>query len=344
MNLSDFVEPLILELRNEGRRGTAKAYRSTLNSVLEYGGENLKLSTVFEKSWLSNYQSWISGRGRASNTGSFYMSILQRLYHQALEAKLVKHIPDLFANSFTGYTPTQKRALSAAVISLISEADLSGKKGLEFSRDMFMLSFYLQGIAFVDLAFLRKTDWKGDNISYYRCKSKSYINTPVGEEAKQILLKYQALTSKESLYLLPIITEKEKEAYDQYQSALRNQNRRLKRIASLLEITENLTTYVSRHSWATIAHHEGVPASHISQALGHQTETVTHIYLKSFNDDTLRKANDVVIAALNRESEGNKEKKKATDKENVALGCVNKEKNVRHYTSDGHFLSANIEV
>ncbi|NDV66756.1 site-specific integrase [Bacteroides sp. 224] len=344
MNLSNFVMPLIFGLRNEGRRGTAKAYRSTLNSVLEYGGKDLKLSTVFEKSWLSNYQLWISGRGLESNTSSFYLSILQRLYHQALEIGLVKHIPDLFANILIRHTPTQKRALPAAIISLISEADLSGKKGLEFSRDMFMLSFYLQGIAFVDLAFLRKADWKGGSIRYYRRKSKSYINTPVSEEAKRILLKYRALTSKESPYLLPIITEKEREAYDQYQSALRNQNRRLKRIATFLGITENLTTYVSRHSWATIAHHEGVPASHISQALGHQTEVVTHVYLKSFDDSVLRNANSIVIAAVNRGMKVNNNKPKWIDRKGVGTGRVNRNENVRHCISDGHFRDANIEV
>ncbi|NDV66136.1 phage integrase SAM-like domain-containing protein [Bacteroides sp. 224] len=326
MKLQKFVRPLILSLRRESRSGTAKAYKSTLQSILLYAGKDVELEIILTKEWLVGYEQWLISRRRLRNTVSFYMRMLQSIYHQSVELNLIEHIPRLFAHVFTGYDPTEKRALSADVISRICQGELSGKKGLEFSRDMFMLSFYLHGISFVDMAYLRKTDWKGDSITYYRRKSKSYIHTPICKEARLLFKKYESLVSVDSPYLLPIITRTEKDDYEQYQTALRNQNRRLKRIALALGIEENLTTYVSRHSWATIAHHEGVPTPHISQALGHQTETVTRVYLANFDDDVLRDANELVLLAIK------------------GGGGRSKKENVRYYNSDGHFLSANIKV
>jgi integrase len=55
-----------------------------------------------------------------------------------------------------------------------------------------------------------------------------------------------------------------------------------------------LTTYVSRHSWATIAKRQGVPTAVISEGLGHETERTTQIYLDSFENDVLDAANDLI--------------------------------------------------
>ncbi|NDV58311.1 phage integrase SAM-like domain-containing protein [Bacteroides sp. 519] len=96
--------------------------------------------------------------GLTHNTIVFYISRIRSVYNKAVKAKLVKLQDELFDHLYTRSVSTAKRALSHETISLISEGDLSEHANLEFARDMFMLSFYLQGISFVDLAHLRKTD------------------------------------------------------------------------------------------------------------------------------------------------------------------------------------------
>ena len=71
---------------------------------------------------------------------------------------------------------------------------------------------------------------------------------------------------------------------------------KLKKIANLADIETPLTTYVSRHSWATIAKHSGIPTAIISEGLGHETEETTQIYLDSFDVEVLDKANEEIIS------------------------------------------------
>jgi site-specific recombinase XerD len=69
----------------------------------------------------------------------------------------------------------------------------------------------------------------------------------------------------------------------------------LKKIATLCEISENLTSYVSRHSFATRAKNLGVPIATISDMLGHADTKTTEIYLDSLQSDLMDEFHEKVI-------------------------------------------------
>ena len=58
----------------------------------------------------------------------------------------------------------------------------------------------------------------------------------------------------------------------------------MKVLASELEIETDITTYVARHSFATILKNSGVNISLISEMLGHTDLKTTQIYLDSFDN------------------------------------------------------------
>ncbi|CDN31947.1 Integrase [Mucinivorans hirudinis] len=62
----------------------------------------------------------------------------------------------------------------------------------------------------------------------------------------------------------------------------------------MVGVSQNLTTYVARHSWATVAKEKGISVAIISEGLGHCTESVTNVYLKSFDQVVLDEANSQV--------------------------------------------------
>ncbi len=72
-------------------------------------------------------------------------------------------------------------------------------------------------------------------------------------------------------------------------------NRDLKEIGRLAKIDEPLTTYVARHSYATILRKSGVATAVISQAMGHDSEKTTKIYLESFENSVVDKANEALL-------------------------------------------------
>ena len=59
-----------------------------------------------------------------------------------------------------------------------------------------------------------------------------------------------------------------------------------------------LTTYVARHAWASIAKSINIPVSTISEAMGHDSETTTRIYLASLDTSVVDKANSLILKSL----------------------------------------------
>jgi integrase len=75
-------------------------------------------------------------------------------------------------------------------------------------------------------------------------------------------------------------------------------NYHLKKLGKMLGTPIPLTSYVARHSWATIARNKGVSLTVISEGLGHDNETTTRIYLANLDTAVIDKANDIVIKSL----------------------------------------------
>ena len=117
---------------------------------------------------IKKYEESLLQKGRRHNTISTYMRMLRSIFNQAYQQGVPDTIPsdELFRFVFTGYEPTAKRAISPALIRRLSQLNLEQSPNLRFSRDLFLLSFYLRGIPFVDLAHLRKSDMKHNTIYY----------------------------------------------------------------------------------------------------------------------------------------------------------------------------------
>ncbi len=76
---------------------------------------------------------------------------------------------------------------------------------------------------------------------------------------------------------------------------LRKINKDLKKIGKLAKIKSELTTYVARHSYATILKKSGISTTVISQAMGHDSEKTTQIYLESFENSILDEASKSIL-------------------------------------------------
>ena len=150
-----------------------------------------------------------------------------------------------------------------------------------------MLSFYLMGVSFIDLAFLKVENLVDGRVQYKRRKTGKFYDVKISANAQEILDHY--LEDKQSHdYIFPII--KRTSLFDQFrdiQWALKRYNTRLKEIAQLAGIEENLTSYVSRHTFASIANNMEIPVTAISQMLGHTNLSTTQVYLASLRRDVI---------------------------------------------------------
>lgn len=293
----DFARALAKELKLSGRYGTARSYTCATERFIEFTGHYDMKFEELDSSILKDFERHLLMQNKSRNTISMYMRMLRTVCNQAVEREIAMIPAGLFRDVFTGTDTSQKRAVSTQVITKMSELDPEKSWSISFARDIFMLSFYLRGIPFVDLAHLRKSDLKNGLLKYRRSKTKKLLSVVVEPCALAILNKYARFT-KGSPYLLPLIIRPGEDEYLQYQSALRWYNKNLENLSDILNLKIRLTSYVPRHSWATAAYREGIPVSIISEALGHASEQVTYHYLTSFDDRTLRDANKKVISLI----------------------------------------------
>lgn len=274
-----------------------RAYHSVVQRVIDYCGDyNIRIKRVFAAGFLKNFEQHLRGDGLKDNTISSYMNALRSLYREARQLDLVPFIPELFDHVFTGSAPTEKRALEPDVIALILSADLSDDPSLGVSRDFFILSFLLHGMPFVDLVHLAKTAIQGDLIVYRRKKTGRTIMVPIHPNARLLLDKYASRST--GSYALCLLDPDDSGRVPRYDSLLRRHNRHLEVLSERLGLEKKLTSYVARHSWATIAYHSDVKVPVVSEAMGHSTEKTTRVYLSSFSYEYLREAGRTVFDAV----------------------------------------------
>lgn len=292
--LRGFTEELIGQLREQHRIRTSETYATTLHSFLRFlRAGDIPLERI-DPEMIAAYEAGLKFSGVSKNTSSFYMRVLRAVYNRAVERGLTpQRMP--FRHVYTGVDKTVKRAISLEEMRRIRTCDLSGNPPLEYARDMFLLSFYLRGMSFVDMAYLKKTDLRNGMLAYRRKKTGRQLHIGWEPCMQAIVEKYPA---RHPDYLLPILCTEERDEWLQYKSAGYRINRNLKRLGQLLEMPMPLTLYVARHTWASLARQQGIPLSVISEGMGHDSELTTRIYLASLDRAVVDRANRAVIDSI----------------------------------------------
>ena len=294
-----FIHGMIAKKLRAGRLGTAKTYRDALASFSRFrDGEDITIDAL-DAETMNLYEAWLKGRGVRRNSSSCYLRTLRTLYRKAAEAGLTTD-KDIFRHVFTGFARTAKRAIPLGSLRAIRQLRLPGDSAIAFARDMFMLSVYLQGIPFVDLAYLKKDDIRNGVLHYSRRKTGQSL--AVGwEPAMQDIVDSYAHLTEDSPYLLPIITVEDGTERRQYERMEHKVNHYLKKIGVMVGLQTPLTAYTGRHTWASTMRDMGVSLSVISKGLGHESLNTTQVYLSSIDMEGVVKANRKMIGRIMRE-------------------------------------------
>ena len=169
-----FVEKQIACLRADGKLGTARNYRRTLNSFSGFlNGADIPFSLLDER-LVGRYNDWLQRRRIVRNTVSFYMRVLRAVFNKAVREGIVPQSSP-FRNVYTGVDRTRKRAVGEETVIRLRRLNLEHSPSLALARDIFIFSYCARGMAFVDIAFLRKQDIAGGTIRYVRRKTGQYL-------------------------------------------------------------------------------------------------------------------------------------------------------------------------
>ena len=282
-----FLEEL-QRLTDESRRGYMLSIKQVYNSLIEF---NKHLNIYFSEidiAWLRRYETYLRKKGLAENTIGIRFRTLRAIYNLAIEENIVKaeHYPFNTYKVSKLHKETAKRAISKEDINRILEYQ-SANKYMRFPIDLFAFTYYVGGINFVDIAYLTNENLMDGRLIYTRRKTGKLIKLPLQPQALELIEKY---SDKDNPYLFPILSanhKTEQQRANRVHKVITKVNQRLKEVGKALDIPIDLTTYVARHSQATIMKKAGVPTSIIRELMGHSSEGVTQIYLDSFDNEQI---------------------------------------------------------
>lgn len=275
------------------RTGYMLSIKQTYNSLLKFCGSLQIPFSEINIGWLKRYETWLRKQDKSENTIGIRFRNLRMIYNLAIEKGAVKK--ELYP--FDSYKvaklhkETVKRAITKEDIIAVVNYPTEGKDFYTIlSVALFSFSYYMGGINFVDMAYLTAKNIVGGRLVYYRKKTGKLINLPLGTDALKILEHY----NKQGVaYIFPILSsihKTEQMKLNRLHKVITKVNRALKHIGEELGLPIKLTTYVARHSFATVLKRAGVSTSIISESLGHSSEKITQIYLDSFENSQIDEA------------------------------------------------------
>ena len=288
-----FYQELIEQCKNNNKCGNRLIYKGSYNSLKVFTKNQLDIPfSAIDISWLNKYEKWLRSKGNKETTMSLMFRTLRSAYNKAIKAKCARKSDYPFdeykINKFD--TKTQKRAIAKTeVLKFTKEVDNIGKRQyVQLSKDIFIFSYLCGGINFTDIANLTKVNITNCRIHYIRQKTGKLIKLGISEEAMQIIKKYE---SESKGYLFPILNANIHKTPLQKQNRIHKMlgkiNKNLKLIAAQLNVDANMTTYVARHSFASVLKKSGVSIALISEALGHSDLSTTQVYLDSFDNEQI---------------------------------------------------------
>lgn len=290
-----FAENLIKDLISENRIGTARSYKEVISVLKKYnGGKDLSFFDL-TYTFLKKYETYYMAKGNSYNGLAAYMRSLRAICNKAIKAGIVEKNNYPFEEYKIKTTPTEKRALEWDLIKNIIQLDLASDHMLFNARNYFVASYMMYGMNYTDMAFLKRDDIQNGRVTYRRRKTSKLYDIKITEALDKIISYYIA-QDENSEYVFPIIKRENLSLqYKDIQWARKRYNKKLKLIAKECGIDSNMTSYVSRHSFATQAMLQQVPLNAISTMLGHSSLKTTEIYLKSLPSNVLDDYNALVI-------------------------------------------------
>jgi integrase/recombinase XerD len=282
-----YGDSLVEDLKKAHRYGTARNYKSSLSVLKTFmKGRDLKFNE-FNYSLILKFEKYHLGRGNSLNGLSSYLRAYRAIFNKGIKEGLIGREAYPFFNYTIRQTPTKKRAIDFKHIKSILELDLPKDTTLFRYRNYFLCSYLLYGMNFTDMAYLKLENIVDNRLKFRRKKTGKLFDIKITNTLKEILSIYTQGKSQED-YIFPIIKRDDLEIQEREIAWERKRyNAGLKEIANLCGIEQKLTTYVSRHTFATQAMLKDIPVTAISAMLGHSKLDTTQIYLKSLPTNIL---------------------------------------------------------
>ncbi len=293
-----FAEGQIQDMVNSKRIGNARVYKHTLKAVKNFRKNKDFTFDELNLDFLKRFEKHHLGKGNKLGGLSVYLRTIRAINRKAIKAGIADKEGYAFDDYVIRSGKPEKRALPIDAIRKIAELKLDENTALFRDRNIFMMSFLLNGMSYVDMAHLKLSNIVDGRIKYSRKKTDQPYNIKIHDQLNP-LLSYFTEGKEKADYLLNVVkSENPTESYNQIVWARKRFNDNLKKLGELAEIEENITSYAARHSFASGANEMGIPLTAISQMLGHKRICTTQAYLANLRKSKMDEYQDEIFGQL----------------------------------------------
>lgn len=295
--VSDCFEREIARLESLGKYNSASKVKTVFSLIGQFRNADIRLEEI-DLVYLNDLELFLRKRGNKDNSIASKFSVFKAIYNKALAEELFAPKVNPFVKFKVGrlWTATRKRAITKEELRRIIDFGLpeSASPYLILARDIFLFTYFTAGINIGDIARLEYRNIRNGRIYYTRRKTGKNISCQLMPVASAIIAKYSRPDHSETDYIFPILNKAmhmtDLQQYNRLHKVTAKINRELGELAKLAGIETHLTTYVARHTYATVLKRSGVNIAIISESLGHSDLATTQIYLDSFENSQIDEA------------------------------------------------------
>lgn len=273
---------------------TKDVYLYTRSKIVEYD-ESCTFETI-DLSWLRKFEAWMAKTMKV-NAYAIHLRNIRAVFNYCLDEEYTTLYP--FRRFKIKKEETRKRSLTVEQLRILR--DYPCEEYQKKYRDIFMLMFYLIGINGADLFMAKPNQVRNGRLEYKRAKTGKLYSILIQPEAQEIIDRYRGKD-----YLINVMDE-----YRNHKDFLHRMGGALKDIGQMKRVGlggkkirnplfPDISSYWSRHTWATIAAELDIPIDTISEALGHEHGCKTTQIYVNFNQKKVDKANRDVIDYVNK--------------------------------------------
>ena len=295
ITIEDGFNAEIERLESLGKINSATKHKYALQVLNGYKSVKTALEAI-DLDYLKGLELYLRQRGNKDNSIATRFAIFKAIYNKAVkEGKVtVKQNPFTLFQVGSLWAKTRKRAIDKDDIQQLINLEIAEGHTTEYRRlakDLFLFSYFTAGMNFGDIARLRYKDIVKGRVNYSRHKTQKLLSFQLVPNAMRIIEKYSKANHAQEDYIFPILNRREhttpQQIFNRLHKVLRKVNRELKTLGEQIGLEMPLTTYVARHTFATVLKRSGVNIAIISESLGHSDLSTTQIYLDSFENSQI---------------------------------------------------------
>lgn len=300
ITFQEFSNQLIKELHQINKTGNALIYQTASNRLQNYANNYNLLFKDINYTFLEGFKRQLITENVKQNSISNYLRTIRAIYNKAIKAKIIDRAHYPFTEVTIKTERTAKRAVLINDIQKLYKLKLKENSREWHARNYFFLSFSLIGISFSDMAYLKPANIVQGRLIYRRRKTHKEYSIKLTSIAHEIINRYNGKNEKYIIPILPSnIIEDSLLAKKYIRQWIKTTNKWMNKLGEECELTELLTTYVARHTWATTAKRMGFSNELIAEAMGHEYgNKITNIYLDNFDQNVIDELNEKVISQL----------------------------------------------